>query len=202
MAYHGYIPLIKQYIHQQVPKDRSPAILEVGIDRGVTLVPLVVFLARTRERFNAIGVDIMVQEQVQLMLTNLDLTPSQQAYCIEGNSLELLPKMVSQGMKFDVFLLDGDHNYHTVAKEMTYIEDLTHPGSLVVCDDYDGRWAEKDLWYAERGGYEENKHATGRIETEKHGVKTAIDEWLEAHPEWQKAQPIKGEPILLMRKAI
>lgn len=202
MAYHGFLPLIKQYLHQQVPKDRSPAILEVGIDRGVSLVPLVVFLARTRERFTAIGVDIMVQEQVQIMLANLDLAPTQQAYCIEGNSLDLLPRMVEQGMKFDVLLLDGDHNYHTVAKEMTYVEALTHPSSIVICDDYDGRWAEKDLWYSERPGYEENKVATARVETEKHGVKTAIDEWLESHPEWQKAKPVQGEPILLMRKAI
>lgn len=202
MAYHGYLPLIKQFIHEQVPQDRAPAILEVGIDRGVSLVPLVVFLARTRQTFTAIGLDILVQEQVKVVLSNLDLMPTQQAYCIEGNSLDVLPKIVEQKMKFDVILLDGDHNYHTVAKEMSYLEDLCHPGTLVICDDYSGRWAEKDLWYAERGGYEENKHATPKVETEKHGVKAAIDEWLEAHPDWQKAQPIPGEPILLMRKAI
>lgn len=202
MAYHGYIPLIKQFIHQQVPKDAAPAILEVGVDRGVTLIPLLVFLARTRQNFTAIGVDIMVQEQVQVMMLNLDLLPSQQAYCIEANSLDVLPKMVKQNLKFDVVLLDGDHNYHTVTKEMSYLDDLVHPWSLVICDDYSGRWAEKDLWYAEREGYEANKHATGKVETEKHGVKVAIDEWLETHPDWQKAQPIPGEPVILMRRAI
>jgi predicted O-methyltransferase YrrM len=176
--------------------------LEVGVDRGVTLIPLVVFLARTRQNFTVIGLDILVQEQVHLMLANIDLAPTQQAYCIEGNSLDVLPKIVEQKMKFDVVLLDGDHNYYTVAKEMSYLEDLTYPGTLVVCDDYSGRWADKDLWYAEREGYKENKRATPKIETEKHGVKAAIDEWLETHPEWQKAQPIPGEPILLMRKAI
>lgn len=202
MSYHGYIPLVKQYLHQQVPQDRTPAILEVGVDTGASLVPLVVFLARTREKFSVVGVDIKVQDSVRLMLANVDLMPNQQAYCIEGNSLDLLPRMVEQGMKFDVLLLDGDHNYHTVAKEMSYVEDLTYPGSLIVIDDYSGRWAEKDLWYAEREGYEENKHATSRVETEKHGVKSAVDEWLEAHPDWQKAQPIKGEPIILTRKTI
>lgn len=202
MAYHGYLPIVKQFIHQQVPKDRAPTLLEIGIDRGVSLVPLVVFLARTRQSFTAIGIDILVQEQVKLMLSNLDLAPTQQAYCIEGNSLEVMPRMIEQKMKFDVLLLDGDHNYYTVAKEMTYLEDLTYPGSLVICDDYDGRWAEKDLWYADRPGYEGVDLATRPVETEKHGVKAAIDEWLEAHPGWQKAQPVPGEPILLMRKAI
>jgi hypothetical protein len=202
MSYHGYIPLIKQYLHQRLPKERQPAILEIGIDRGVTLIPLVVFLSRTRPSFTAIGVDILVQEQVRLMLGNLDLQGSQQAYCIEGNSLEVMPRMVDQGMKFDVLLLDGDHNYHTVAEEMKHIEALTNPDALVICDDYDGRWSTRDLFYADREDYRDNKHATQKVETEKHGVKPAIDEWLESHPGWQKAQPVQGEPILLMRQAI
>lgn len=168
----------------------------------MTLVPLVAFLARTRQEFLAAGVDVKAQEQVGVMLTNLDLTPSQQCFYIEGNSLEVLPKMVEQSVKYDVVLLDGDHNYHTVAKEMAMLEDLTQPGALVIIDDYDGRWADRDLWYAERAGYEDNKNVTAPVETEKHGVKTAVDEWLDSHPEWQKAKPIPGEPILLMRKAI
>ena len=179
-----------------------PSVLEVGIDRGTTFVPLTVFLARTRDRFDLVGIDIKVQESVALMLANLDLLEEQHAYCVQGNSLEVLPKVVEQKLKFDVVLLDGDHNYHTVSQELSYLEDLTHPHSLVVIDDYDGRWSERDLWYAEREGYEDVKEATPRVETEKHGVKAAVDEWLEAHPVWQKAKPIPGEPILLMRKAI
>lgn len=202
MSYVGYIPLVKQFIFQQLPKEHVPTVLEVGIDRGTSLLPLVVFLARTRESFTAVGVDVKVQESVALMLANFDLQPQQQAFCLQGNSLEVLPKMVSQGMKFDVVLLDGDHNYHTVSKELEHLEALTHPHSLVVIDDYDGRWAEKDLWYSEREGYEDVKAATPKVETEKHGVKVAVDEWLDAHPEWQKAKPIPGEPIILLRKAI
>lgn len=202
MSYHGYIPLIKQFIHQQVPQDRSPMLLEIGVDRGVTLIPLVAFLARTRSAFTVIGVDVLVQDQVKLMLNNLDLQPSQQAWYLEQNSLDCLPKLVEQGLKFDVVLLDGDHNYHTVAEEMKYVEALTHPNSLIICDDYDGRWSERDLWYAERAGYETVKTVTAKVDTEKHGVKPAIDEWLDNHTDWQKAKPIPGEPILLMRKSI
>jgi methyltransferase family protein len=202
MAYHGLITTVKQYIHQRVPQERAPTILEVGIDRGVSMIPLVVFLARTREAFAYVGVDIFVQEQVQVMLSHMDLTEHQQAYCAEGNSIEALPKMVEQGMKFDVVLLDGDHNYHTVAEELKHIEALTFPESIIIIDDYDGRWSERDLWYAERPGYEDNKLASKKVETEKHGVKPAVDEWLETHPEWQKFKPVPGEPVLLMRKVI
>jgi predicted O-methyltransferase YrrM len=200
VAYHGYIPLVKQYIHQRVPKDDAPAVLEVGVDRGVTLLPLLVFMSRTRESFLLVGVDIAIQEQVKVMLQHIDLAEHQQAFCVEGNSLEALPRMVDQGMKFDVMLLDGDHNYHTVKQEMQYVPDLVKPTGIVICDDYDGRWSDRDLWYAEREGYEANKHATPKVDTDKHGVKPAIDEWLAEHPEWQKAKPIQGEPVLLMRK--
>lgn len=200
MSYVGYIPLVKQYIYQHLPQEHVPSVLEVGIDKGTTLIPLIVFLARTRPVFLVVGVDVLVQESVHLTIANLDLTEQQQSFCIQGNSLEVLPKMVEQGMKFDVVLLDGDHNYYTLSKELEHLEQITHPHSLVVIDDYSGRWAEKDLWYAERDGYQEVKDVTKPVETEKHGVKAAVDEWLTAHPDWQSAQPIPGEPIMLMKK--
>lgn len=176
-------------------------VLEVGIDRGTTLVPLVVFLARTQPSFTIVGIDIQVQESVQLMLMNMDLQPTQRVYFDQSNSLESLPKMVGHGMKFDVVLIDGDHNYHTVSRELQHLEALTHTGSLVIIDDYSGRWADKDLWYAERDGYQGIKQATRRVDTKKHGVRPAVDEWLETHSAWQKAQPIPGEPVILFQKA-
>jgi len=200
MSAHGYIPLVKQYIHQRLPKEHVPALLEVGVDRGVMWLTLLTFLARTRQQFIAVGVDVLVQEQVQLMLAHLDRAEQQQAYLIEGNSLEVLPKMVEQGMKFDVLLLDGDHNYHTVSQELTHLEALTHPHAIVIVDDVFGRWSERDLFYAEREGYENIKTATQRVDTEKHGVKVAVDEWIEMNPNWQLSQPIAGEAVLLMRK--
>jgi predicted O-methyltransferase YrrM len=199
LAYHGYLPLVKQYV-AKLP--HVPSILEVGVDRGVSYISLVAFLARTRPEFLAMGVDILIQEQVQLMVANLDLTPKQSAYLIQGNSLEVLPKVVGQGLKFDVLLLDGDHNYHTVSKELEHLEALTQPHSIVIIDDYDGRWAEKDLWYAERPGYEEVKAATPRVDTDKHGVKAAVDEYLATHSSWKTARPIPGEPIVLARQPI
>ncbi len=94
------------------------------------------FLARTKQEFLAIGLDVKIQEQVQIMLANLDLQPKQAAYLLEGNSLKVLPDMVTQGMKFDVILLDGDHNYHTVSTELALLEKLTYDHSIIVVDDY------------------------------------------------------------------
>jgi predicted O-methyltransferase YrrM len=201
MAHHGYISLVKQFLHQ-LPADRSPSIMEIGVDRGVTFLSLVTFLARTRKQFLAIGVDIFVQEAVEIMLQHLDLQQSQTAYLLNNNSLTVLPEMVSQQMKFDVILLDGDHNYHTVSSELKSIEKLVHDHSIIIIDDYDGRWSERDLWYAERPGYENNTSVTTKVETDKHGVKPAVDEWLSAHPEWHKTKPMQGEPVLLTKQVV
>lgn len=197
MAYHGYIGLLKQRL-RELP--HPPVMLEVGVDRGVSFLSLVVFLARTRPEFVAVGVDVLVQEATQLLLSNIDLQPKQQAYLIEGNSLSILPKLVDQKMKFDLVLLDGDHNYHTVSNELQHLEHLVHDHSIVVIDDYRGRWSDRDLWYSERSGYETVHNASKRVDTEKHGVKPAVDEWLAAHPEWHSQAPIPGEPIMLSRQ--
>ena len=196
MSYHGYLSLCKKYLFEL---KHPPSLLEIGVDRGVSFLTLTTFLARSKQEFLAVGVDIMVQEQVEIMLQNLDLQQKQCAYLLEGNSLNLLPKIVEQGMKFDVLLIDGDHNYHTVSQELQYVETLTNSGSIVICDDYSGRWASRDLFYQDRPGYENNKFVTPKIDTEKQGVKSAIDEWLNSHPNWVGSQPIQGEPIMLTK---
>lgn len=199
MSYHGYVPIIKSFIDRCIPLDKPPAVLEVGIDRGTTMIPLVAFLARTRQQFLVVGVDVKVQEQVVTVLSHFDLGPSQQAFCVEGNSLDVLPRLVRAGMRFDVVLVDGDHNYHTVSQELQSLEDLAHPQALVICDDYHGRWSERDLWYSERDGYQEVAAATRRVHTDKQGVKAAVDEWLATHPSWSASSLLTGEPIVLMR---
>ena len=193
------MPLIKSYL-QQFPQDYEPAVLEIGVDRGVTLVALVAFLARTRPKFVALGIDIMIQEPVDILLRNLDLQKDQTVQLTQANSLEVIPMIVEQKVKFDVVLIDGDHNYFTVSEELKHLEDITFKNSIVVIDDYEGRWSERDLFYADRPGYEDVKCATAKVDTEKHGVKPAVDEWLVSHPWWKKSQPVNGEPVLLMRQ--
>lgn len=176
--------------------------LEIGVDRGVTFLTLVTFLARTQQSFFALGVDVNVQEQVSIMLEHIDLDKrsGQVAALLESNSLDALPKMLAQGMKFNVILLDGDHNYHTVSQEMPLVAELLAPDGILIVDDYNGKWSDRDLFYSEREGYENVTCATPRIATEKHGVKPAVDDWLSANPGWIASSPMEGEPVLLMRK--
>lgn len=195
MAYHGLIPLFKKHLRSV----SQPTFLEVGVDRGVTFIPLVAHLARTVERFFALGIDVMVQEQVNIVLANLDLLPTQQAHLVEDNSLSVLPKILEQGLRFDLVLVDGDHNYHTVSKELPIVASLVNPGGMIAVDDYTGRWATRDLWYSERSGYEDNKNVSARVDTEKSGVQPAVDEWLSKNPGWLLERPVGGEPVVLRR---
>lgn len=200
IAYHGYLPFIKSFL-ASAPSHFTPTLLEVGVDRGVTFVTLATFLARTREKFVMLGVDVNIQEQVQIMIANLDLEKEQQCILLQQNSLQTLPELIKRGAKFDVVLIDGDHNYHTVCQELACLNQLTHQHSIVIIDDYDGRWSTRDLWYAQKDEYVNVKDATQPIETMKHGVKPAVDEFLEANPQWELLKPIQGEPVLLRLKS-
>lgn len=198
MAPHGYIPFLQERL---IKMQHKPRVLEIGIDRGVTLIPLVVAIASQHDSFLYMGVDVNVQESLNLTLQYLGPL-AQFTYLIQENSLSLLPKLINTQMKFDVIILDGDHNYHTVSQELNYLDDLVSPDGIVVIDDYDGKWSERDLWYAERPGYEENALTTKPVSSEKQGVKPAVDDWLEKHADWLLFKPIPGEPVILSRQRL
>ena len=196
MAYHGYIPLIKTFLSRV----ETPRVLEVGLDRGVTTIPLVVFMSRFHKKYEFVGVDVKLQEQLLITIKNIDVAKDQKVNLHQENSLKLLPELAKKGEKFDVILIDGDHNYYTVKQELQHLEDLAKSTSLVLIDDYHGRWSEKDLWYADREDYASVQDATTKIDTDKHGVKPAVDEYLEKNGTWETKLLIQGEPILLYKK--
>ena len=136
------------------------------------------------------------------MIQYLGPSVSSHTFLFERNSLALLPELINQQMKFDIILLDGDHNYHTVSQELKHLGVLLNPSGFIIIDDYDGKWSTRDLWYAERDGYQENSHVTKPVTPgDKQGVKPAVDEWLLVNPDWMLSKPIpEGEPIILSRK--
>jgi predicted O-methyltransferase YrrM len=197
VSYHGYVPHVKEFLSSL---QHTPSVLEVGVDRGVTFISLAAHLSRSKKEYNLIGVDVLVQESTALTVSFLDRNPDEQRiYLLQGNSLVVLPSLVSQGFKFDVVLIDGDHNYYTVSKELESLNDLTYDHSVVLIDDYNGRWSERDLWYAEREDYSKIDVTTKPVETEKHGVKPAVDEFLQKNPQWRMSKPLNGEPVVLSK---
>lgn len=198
MAYHGYIPAMKSYLSSL----SHPRVFEIGLDKGMTSIPLLCFMARYHKSFKFVGVDILFQDSLTVIANNLDYTSEQEVKFYKKNSLELLPDLVKSGDKFDLILVDGDHNYYTVAEELKYLNDITSDKGIVIVDDYEGRWANKDLWYSDREDYENVEIATKVVSTEKHGVKTAVDEFLALNSDWVKSAPIVGEPVVLNRRRL
>ena len=66
---------------------------------------------------------------------------------MEVNSLHWLELNQERKSKFDLVLVDGDHNYKTVSRELELIQAVIHPRTIIVCDDYNGRWSENCLLY-------------------------------------------------------
>jgi predicted O-methyltransferase YrrM len=177
-----------------------PSVLEVGVDAGTTCIPLVVSMAENTSTFTYIGIDVKINDHVSITTAYLGDAVRHNTHFVQDNSLSVLPKIVSEKMKFDVLLLDGDHNYHTVSQELAYVLDLVKDDGIILIDDYNGKWAENDLWYSEREEYRDNQLVTKPVETSKHGVAAAVNEWLSQHPELEGSSPIKGEPLLIRRK--
>lgn len=205
MAYHGYYSFMKEFL-EVFP---NPSVLEIGVDKGQTYLPLHHHLSR-RDDFLLVGVDVHVRDDLIItfnaMQRNLKDHERQMAYIHNESSLSYLPNVTSQlPEKFDglfhMILIDGDHNYHTVKKEFEYVPKLLRTGGMVIFDDYDGRWSHKDEYFSELEEYKDNELATKRIDTEKKGVKPAVDEFLEENKEWTMYQPDpEAEVVFIFRK--
>lgn len=199
MAYHGYIKKICEYASVLFnSKKETIKILEIGIDTGISMFAINNNLNLLKVPFEYTGLDVLVQSHISIIdYTFFQLFNENKNNFIKINSLEYLKECNDT---FDIILIDGDHNYNTVYKELSYIDKISHENTLIVCDDYNGRWSKKDLYYSERKGYEDNEIATKKIESEKKGVGTAIDDFLKENPQYFSFFMMKGEPICIIKK--
>ena len=184
MAYHGYIPLINTYLSYF----ESPTVLEIGIDKGQTLFPVVNYLSRictTRKvsdaatpniNFLYTGIDVLIRDHVHIAAqyinqelhdipTALDKQDEVTGYVDlwPENSLEALPKLIERNKKtslqYALILIDGDHNYHTVSQELKYALELVNPHGIIICDDYGGPGGEQDEFFSAAENFYEEDNA-------------------------------------------
>jgi predicted O-methyltransferase YrrM len=69
---------------------------------------------------------------------------------IQGPSQLLLPQMVSEGRRFDLALIDGDHSFDGVFLDLCYADVLVRPHGLVIVDDLWIRAVRLAVSYVER----------------------------------------------------
>ena len=124
---------------------------------------------------------------------------------IENNSLNFLRDNQDTQPKFDVVFLDGDHNYYTVTNELKLIQNMIKPTSIIICDDYNGRWAENDMFYADKEEYKSVEIATPRRLGAKQGVRNAVIDFIDTFQKssneerWAGLDLPSADPIILYR---
>ena len=222
MSYLGLIgPIFKGY-----PVEGDPVVVEIGIDRGHSTLSIIQNLASRFERSTYFGCDIKFNQIVAEQILSFDnvlleladkndptfndlSVPGCRSYIKEVNSLKWLEGATgdiedNKSIEWvDIAFIDGDHNYYTVSKELKMIKKLLKPESIIVCDDYHGKWSTRDGFYAECKSHADVEIATRRIESRSQGVKTAVDEFLEENSNWKAWRPYpEVEPVLLFRKDV
>ena len=226
MSYLGFVPMMENFIKFTAKRTNSiVSILEIGVDEGQTALPLMSSLAQTDLEWQMTGVDIRNSTLfMQQVLMTRGLKPSVLSktldekdksgwnyhYAIE-NSLDFLPRLINfnktkapqDRFAYDLVLLDGDHNYQTVLKELELLSQLTHDYSLIVMDDYRGRYSNKDGYYADSEKHTGLDHKELERGGEKQGVKTAVKDFLAENSDWHLFDPaevVPGEVACLVRK--
>ena len=210
MSYQGFCPLMVEYLQHMSRFRERVTILEVGVCTGQTSLPLMANLAARNIKFDWVGIDIMGDANFSQQITLLEgvdharhsVNSTGVAQYIIENSLNFLPSLAETGIVFDLVLLDGDHNYDTVRVELSHLNAITHPDSLVVCDDYGGKHHDKDSFYSEHDTHRDlEKVSTGLDKSQnKGGVSRAIDEFVQQNEGRWSISLTDYEPCFLTRQ--
>lgn len=210
MSYSCFIPVITQYCENWRNQPGGPSILEIGVDRGQTAVPLIYELVRANLDFRYDMIDIAPHESLLTTLQNINRPryKSQEINFINLNSVDALKPMKegslcrNNGQRFgdySVVLIDGDHNYRTVIWELEWIMGLVSSSTMIIVDDYATRHADVDYYYDDKPEYAHFKTTPKDFLLSnggKQGVRTAVDDFVERHGgDWVKFHCPMGKNI-------
>jgi len=181
-------------------------ILEIGVDHGQTMVPILHGLISDGLAFNYDAVDIMHHSGLDTILRTMHLDPNTQVISfIKINSLKILPLMAKGGHRprdrdrwgpYDIILIDGDHNYVTVYNELVLCMLLSHTNTVYVLDDYGTRHGAADCFYVDRPGYADidaTPHGELVPPEGRSGVRHAVNDFVSENPSWHILHPMIDE---------
>ena len=167
MSYLGFSKLL---VRDFLTNFNNPKVLEIGLDVGQTTLPMIHNMSVHLGQLSGIHIKDFDKNKGK---KNVEI--------YEANSLEWLYANINQEKiyeSYDLIMIDGDHNYYTVFNELAMLENLTHNHTLIVCDDYQGRYRDKDLFYVERDTHRKNIHLREPVRLERQGVGQAIDDYV------------------------
>lgn len=190
----NFFPLIQGLIDAVSPS----SICEIGCDQGMTTQVLKQYCRSHGCEFHAVDPSFEKTEKIDDFF-----------YIHKCLSYEYLENNLSS----EVYFLDGDHNYHTVGKELRLIHDQKPAGEpcIVFLHDVGWPWGRIDMYY-DKNNIPENKQketeenslvslfkdadsslgvglpmdglSVALNDYEKAGVVTAIEDFLAKFPQW------------------
>ena len=207
------LPLLHRLIYQHGERGRGDGFRYIGVDiklRDELLSAIEQFCELYCVNHQAAGkilANPSLTKQQSIILAHHEAQRElNQVMFYTCNSLEWLKDPDRGNDKFDLILLDGDHNYFTVSQELVLLEKFMKPHSIVVLDDFNGRWSTRDMWYAKKDDYKSNKIATQppTQSTEKEGVQNAVLDFItQANQPYSLLIPNQqSEPAILYRNDI
>lgn len=197
MPYHIYIPWMRDNIFTKI---QNPKILEIGVDVGQTLLPIVQNFTFANLPFEYTGVDVRKDENLVEILTHFLKSANQSVKYEIENSLEWLPKCEEQ---YDLILIDGDHNYQTIYEELGFLPKILKSDGIAICDDYqNSKWSNDDLYYSTRETHASVDIATKKPDeaSSKKGVKAAIDDFIAKTPGWKIEKTVGISEAVIIRR--
>jgi predicted O-methyltransferase YrrM len=126
-------------LREWVSRERATRTIEIGLGYGISALFACEGLLRTNDpaashvvldpyqatRFGNCGLQVLEEAGV--------------ASLVEHHAEEsqiALPRLVSEGRRFDLAFVDGNHRFDGVFLDLVYLGHLLHPGAVVLVDDF------------------------------------------------------------------
>jgi|ETNvirenome_6_85_1030632.scaffolds.fasta_scaffold04874_4 hypothetical protein len=207
MSYLGFVKMITRDYLSGID---HPKVLEIGVHYGQSCIPMIYNLSLSSKNFLYSGVDILIRKQLCEQLSQLegvaivpfDKPTGRDVMLFQENSLAWLDKIDIPEIKYDLVMIDGDHNYYTVSNELRLVQKMIKPESLIICDDFFGKYSQKDMFYSDRLSHRDVDISTDKVENKKEGVMNAVCDFINEYPSWSGRGLDGVDPIILYRNDI
>ena len=189
--------LFESHILDILDQRKPKTILEIGVLRGESTLQLLRWCAENRAHLTSldpVAWEGELPEEVKRPMEGYEYKRGQEGFddwvvhpqgleevfrsglernwtCLKTRSLDYLASPDFKG--FDLYMIDGDHNYYTVTKELETIHQHFKPEDIVLFNDVVGPYATRDLYYDP--DFIPPEYIRGR----KQGVMTAVNDFLD-----------------------
>jgi hypothetical protein len=200
------------FIVAPVLRDRAPVrVVEIGSQSGESTAQLLALVAELGAHLDVIDpVDMANLDQLREQLTA-------HGTFHKALSLDVLPTLAPA----DAYLVDGDHNWHTVLHELRHIHAATDgasdPGPVIILHDVDWPYGRRDLYYdpntvpadarqpimqgglrpgrseaVASDGFNAHLHHADHEGGPRNGVRTAVEDFVAEHPGRYRFESVPG----------